>query len=152
MITRATGAGIRCLSLPAGFAVALAGGCAAGVPGAPAAGTQFDGTYAGQDSLVSGAAYQCGAPSYPETIAVRGGRFDYPYVVNSPRIVPMAVQVFADGTVHGQMQYGTEDYGPWRRDTFMTAWVTVTGRIDDTRLEATMTDLRCVRHLIARRG
>ena len=102
--------------------------------------------------LVSGGGYQCGAPSYPETIAVRGGRFDYPYVVNSPRTVPMAVQVVADGTVHGQMQYGTEDYGPWRQDSFMTAWVTVTGRIVDTTLEATITDLRCVRHLTARRG
>jgi hypothetical protein len=142
---RTIGARARYLSLLAG--AALVSGCA---PSVPAAGTQFDGTYAGQDTLVGGGGYQCGAPSFPETIAVRGGRFDYPYTVNAPRTAPLPVQVAADGTIHGQMQYGTSEYGPFRRDEFMPAWVTLDGRIVDTTLEATITDLRCVRRLTAR--
>jgi hypothetical protein len=152
MTTRAFGAGTGRLSLLAGFAVTLVAGCA-GPPGAappvPAAGPQFDGTYAGVDSLVSGAPYMCGAPSGPVTVVVRGGRFEYPFIVSPPRTSPMPVQVAADGTVSGQMQYGTEDYGP--RPRYMTAWVTVTGRIAGATLQATVTDLRCVRQLAARR-
>lgn len=152
MTTRSIGAGIGPLSLLAGCAFALAG--CAGLPGAapalPAAGSQFDGTYAGQNSLVSGWGFLCGAPSYPETIAVSGGRFDYPFAVNPPRTAPVAVQIAADGTFRGQMQYGTEDFGP--RSRYLTAWVTVTGRITGTMLDATVTDLRCVRRLTAQRG
>ena len=62
------------------------GGCAA--PAGPAAGTQFDGSYAGQNTLVRGGGYLCGATSYPERLTVRGGRFDYPFAVNPPRTVP----------------------------------------------------------------
>jgi hypothetical protein len=145
---RAIGNGAGCLPALAVLAAVLASGCA---PSLPSAGTQFDGTYTGLDSLVSGTPYQCGAPAYPETIEVRGGRFEYPFVVNWPRTAPMDVQVFADGTTHGQAQYGTDGYSRWRQD-FMTSWVTVDGRISDATLEATMADLRCVRHLTARRG
>jgi hypothetical protein len=150
MTIRAIGAGTRRLSLVAGFAGALLSGCA---PQVPFAGTQFDGVYAGPDSLVRGGGYECGPPSYPLTIAVHGGQFDYPYFVNLLRAAPLPVQVAADGTVHGQMQYGTSDYGLFRRDDeFRTAWVTLDGRIVDTTLEATIADLRCVRHLTARLG
>jgi hypothetical protein len=116
----------------------------------PVAGTQFDGVYAGQNAAVSGWGFWCGAPAYPETIAVSGGRFDYPFLVNPPRTAPVPVQVAADGTFAAQMQYGTEDPGP--RALYVNAWVTVTGRISATELDATVTDLRCVRRVTARRG
>ena len=90
---RASGSGMCRLSHLAGIAIALAGGCASHVP---VAGTQFDGTYAGQDTLVGGGGYQCGVPSYPQAIAVRGGRFDYPYPLNALRVAPLPVQVAAD--------------------------------------------------------
>jgi hypothetical protein len=149
----ATGTGISVL---AGCAVVLAGGCTT-VPGSPpptpalpAAGSQFDGVYAGQNDAVSGWGFLCGAPAYPQTIAVSGGRFDYPFQVNPPRTTPVAVEIAADGTFAAQMQYGTEDPGP--RTRYITAWVTVTGRIAAGELDATVTDLRCVRRLTAHRG
>jgi hypothetical protein len=124
------------------------GGCAA--PAGPPAGTQFDGAYAGQNTLIRGGGYLCGAPSYSERLTVRGGRFDYPFAVNPPRTVPLPVQIAADGTVAAQMQYGTEDYGPRSRPR--TAWVTVTGRVDGGMLAATIDDYRCTRRLMVRMG
>ena len=124
------------------------GGCAA--PAGPPAGTQFDGSYAGQNTLIRGGGYMCGAPSSSERLTVRGGRFDYPFAVNPPRTVPIPVQIAADGTFAAQMEYGTEDYGP--RSRFRTAWVTVTGRIDGGVLAATIDDYRCTRRLTAQIG
>jgi hypothetical protein len=141
-----------------GCAFVLACGCAA-VPGGPlpapapalpAAGTQFDGIYAGQNAAVSGWGFWCGAPAFPATIAVSDGRFDYAFPVNPPRTTPVAVQIAADGTFAAQMQYGTEEPGP--RARYINAWVTVIGRISATELDATVTDLRCVRRVTARRG
>jgi hypothetical protein len=153
MAPRPISAGTRRLALLAGCALGLAGGCV-GAPGAgpvaPAAGTRFDGTYAGQDSLLGGVAFQCGEPSRLETIAVHDGRFDYPFPVNPPRTTPLPVQIAADGTFWGQMQYGTEDFTP--RARYRTDWVTVAGRITGNGLEATMTNERCLRRLMAQRG
>jgi hypothetical protein len=144
------------LSALAGCAFVLAGGCATlpgatpAVPAVPAAGSQFDGIYGGQNNAISGWGFLCGAPAYAETIVVSGGRFDYPFLVNPPRTAPVPVQVAADGTFAAQMQYGTEDPGP--RALYVNAWVTVIGRISATELDATVTDLRCVRRVTARRG
>jgi hypothetical protein len=144
------------LSVLAGSAFVLAGGCATlpgvppAVPAVAAAGSQFDGIYAGQNDAVSGWGFLCGAPAYPETIVVSDGRFDYPFPVNPPRIAPVPVQIAADGTFAAQMQYGTEEPGP--RSRYITAWVTVSGRIAAGELDATVTDLRCVRRVAARRG
>ncbi len=126
----------------------LLGGCAASA--GPAAGTQFDGSYAGQSDLVRGGGFLCGAMNAPERLTVSGGRFDYPFAVNPPRTVPIPVQIAADGTFAAQMQYGTEDYGP--RARFRRAWVTVVGRIDGGMLAATIDDYRCTRRLTARIG
>jgi hypothetical protein len=155
MFKLSVGAGTG-ISALAACAVVLAGSCST-PPGAPppaaalpAAGSQFDGVYAGQNDAVSGWGFLCGAPAYPQTIAVSGGRFDYPFQVNPPRTTPVAVQIEADGTFAAQMQYGTEETGP--RSRYITAWVTVTGRIAADELDATVSDLRCVRRLTAHRG
>jgi len=133
------------------MAIVIAGvlsGCAA--PAGPPAGPQFDGSYAGQNTLIRGWGYMCGAPSYSERLTVRGGRFDYQFAVNPPRTAPIPVQIAADGTFAAQMQYGTEDYWPWSR--LRTAWVTVTGRVDGGTLAATIDDYRCTRRLMAQIG
>ncbi len=122
---------------------------AGAAPSLPAAGPPFDGTYIGQNTLVRGWGFVCDRPIYQQTITIRGGRFDYPFAVSPPRTAPLPVQVDADGTLHGQMLYGTEVYGP--SGLYMTAWVTLTGRITGSELDATITDQRCVRHLTARR-
>jgi hypothetical protein len=124
------------------------GGCAA--PAEPAAGTQFDGSYAGQNTLVRGWGDLCGTNTYSERLTVRGGRFEYPFAVNPPRTVPIPVQIAADGTFTTQMQYGTEDY--WPRSRLRTAWVTVTGRINGGMLAATIDDYRCTRRLTVQIG
>ena len=67
------------------------GGCAA--PAEPGAGTQFDGSYAGQSNLVRGGGFLCGATNSPESVTVSGGRFDYPFVVNAPRTVPIPARL-----------------------------------------------------------
>jgi hypothetical protein len=137
------------LALLAAWTLAVLGACAP--PTAPPAGTAFDGTYAGQATLVSGGpGFICGELAQPLTIVVRSGRFDYPFEFDPPRTTPLPVQIAADGTLNGQMQYGTVDYTP-RRD-YLTAWATVAGRVSGTTLEATVAGLRCVRRMVVQRG
>ena len=88
------------------FTLTLAG-CVATLPPMPPAGVQFDGNYVGQDTLISGVEFLCGTANLPERIEVQNGRFAYPFQVNPPRTAPLPVQIFEDGTVAGQMQYGT---------------------------------------------
>ena len=149
------GAGMG-LSLLAVSGVLLSAGCGAltgGTAPAPAiqaADTRFDGVYAGRNDAVSGWGFLCGPSAYAQTITVSGGRFDYPYPVSAPRTTPVPVQVAVDGTFVASIQYGTEDFGP--RSRYINAWVTVSGRITGSELDATVSDLRCVRRLTARRG
>jgi len=121
-------------------------------PSVPPAGSQFDGSYVGQDTLLSGVAFLCGAANLPESIEVKNGQFAYPFQVNPPRVAPLPVQVFADGTLAGQMQYGTllEEDSPWFGFP-RTDWVTLRGRITGAALDATITNIRCVRRLMAQR-
>jgi len=126
------------------------GGCAMATP-TPVAGTQYDGVYIGQDSLVSGVDFQCGAPALQEQFEVRGGRFYYPFQVSPPRVAPLPVLVATDGTVAGQMQFGTGDeIREFSRDS--VDWVYLRGGITGTTMDATITNMRCVRRLIAHRG
>jgi hypothetical protein len=122
-------------------------------PPVPAAGTQFDGSYVGQDTLLSGVAFLCGAADLPERIEVQNGQFAYPFQVNPPRVAPLPVQIFEDGTLAGQMQYGTLEDSPMLSfpRTPRTDWVTLRGRITGAALEATITNIRCVRRLRAQR-
>jgi hypothetical protein len=130
----------------------LLGGCAVGpgAPPAPAAGTEFDGQYLGQSTLTRGGGYLCGTPSSPASLVVRGGRFDYPFEVSPPRTASVPVQIAADGTFAGQMLYAAEDY--WPVSKVRNAWVTVSGRITDGTLDATIVDYRCARQLTAQRS
>jgi hypothetical protein len=129
----------------------LLGGCAAapGMPQVPAAGTVFDGSYAGRNTLIRGWGFICGAPDQSETLTVTGGRFDYPFEVWPPRTTPVPVQVAIDGTLAGQLLYGTEDFTPLTH--YRTAWVTVTGRISGGMLDATIIDDRCTHRLTAQK-
>jgi hypothetical protein len=125
-------------------------GCAIPSP-LPPAGTQYDGVYVGQDTLVSGVGFQCGAPNLQERLNVRGGRFDYPFQVSPPRIAALPVQVAADGVLAGQMQYGTGDeIREFSRDR--VDWVYLRGGIAGTTMDATITTMRCGRRLIAQRS
>jgi hypothetical protein len=141
------------ITLLTAYGLALAGcaGSAVTTPPVPAV-TQLDGSYVGQDTLLSGVAFLCGAANLPERIEVQNGQFAYPFQVNPPRAAPLHVQIFDDGTLAGQMQYGTllEEGSP----TFFfprTDWVTLRGRITGAELEATITNIRCVRRLRAQR-
>jgi hypothetical protein len=127
-------------------------GCVPTSPPMPPAGVQFDGSYVGQDALISGAEFLCGSANLPQRIEVQNGQFAYPFQVNPPRTAPLPVQIFEDGTVAGQMQYGTlleEDalIFPFPR----TDWVTLRGRVTGAMLDATITNIRCVRRLTVRR-
>jgi hypothetical protein len=130
----------------------LLAGCSTG-PAVPAAGREFDGTYTGENTLIRGGGYPCGDPAYAERLVVADGRFDYPFAVNPPRTAPLPVQIGADGTLAGQMQYLTEDYLSLRGSyNPLTTWVTLRGHISEGVLEATVTDYRCTRRLTARKG
>jgi hypothetical protein len=134
------------------FAMAITGLLAACAPAPPPAGTQFDGSYVGQNTLVSGGVnFICGAPNYSARLIVHDGRFDYPFSVNGPRYAPVPVQVAADGSFLGQMQYGPAYNEGLLFQQPRTAWVTVRGRIIDTTLDATIADDRCVRRVMAER-
>ena len=126
-------------------AVVLAA-CAAAAP--PAPGIQFDGSYIGQDTLVTGVPFQCGDPVLLQRFEVRGGQFYYPFQVSPPRAAPLPVWVRTDGSLAGQMQYGVETGLPFRQ-SFTTEWATLAGHITDGTLDATVTGFRCVRRLTA---
>ena len=131
------------------FGCLLAGAAGCSTP-APPVSAAFDGTYTGQDSLIGGGGYVCGLPMRDLIITVRNGEFDYPFQVAPPRDAPLPVRVAPDGMVTGQMQYGTSDYTPRRE--YITAWVSLSGRITATTLDATVVDLRCARRLVVRRN
>jgi hypothetical protein len=133
-----------------GGCAVLLGGCAITSETAPA-GTRYDGMYVSQDRLVSGAAFQCGAPELSETIEVRDGRFAYPFQVSPPRVVPLPVEIAADGKVAGQMQYGMDEelFGLSR---LIYDWALLRGQISGTAMDATVTTLRCARRLTGQRS
>ena len=134
------------LALLCGWLLAGAAGCAPPAPPSPA----FDGMYIGQDSLVRGGGFLCGLPTRDLSITIRNGEFDYPFQVAPPRTAPMPVRVVADGTVDGQLEYGTTQ--PAARREYVTAQAILSGRITGDTLEATISDLRCTRRLLARRS
>jgi hypothetical protein len=134
------------LAIFCGWLLAGASGCAPPPPPSPA----FDGMYAGQDSLVRGGGFLCGLPARDLSFTIRNGQFDYPFQVAPPRTAPLPVRVAADGTMTGVLEYGATDYTS--RRGFTTALAIVSGRITGGTLEATISDPRCTRRLVARRG
>jgi hypothetical protein len=127
---------------------AIFGGCTA-TPAPVPAGTRYDGRYVGQDTLVAGVAFLCGAPALPLDISVRDGRFDYPFQVSPPRAAALPVIIAADGTMAGQMQYGTgEEIPEFSRDRI--DWVYLRGRVSEAMMDATVSTERCVRRLTGR--
>jgi hypothetical protein len=120
------------------------------VPSGPPAGTQFDGVYTGQSTLVSGFGYVCGSPGYPFSVSVKDGRFVYAVFIppyDTPRV---PVQVRADGSLSGQSLYTAQDYSP-RGDDVMRTWITLSGHISGSTLDATARDERCARRLTLQR-
>jgi hypothetical protein len=126
----------------------LAAGCTG--PPVPAAGNQFDGTYQGDNRVVRGFGWRCDPPSSQDTVTVKAGRFNYTFVdqLAQPALIP--VQIAADGTFRGRIQYWTDTTNRNRSDG-LTAWAIVTGRINGTALEATVADFRCTRQLMLQR-
>ena len=118
-------------------------------PAIPAAGNQFDGTYQGDNRVVRGFGWVCAPPSYQDAVTVTAGRFNYTFVDQLAQPAPIPVQIAADGTFKGQIQYGTESNNPWIG--FIVVWAIVTGHINGTALEATVTDFRCTRQLMLQR-
>jgi hypothetical protein len=118
-------------------------------PAVATAGTAFDGVYQGENRVVRGSGFVCAPDVFLQSIIVRNGRFDYPFPVSPPYVVPLPVLIAADGSLAGQLQYGTEN--PSAASEFTTAWVLVRGRITGPTLDATVTDKRCTRHLLLQR-
>jgi hypothetical protein len=136
---------LACLLPP----LALVAGCATPAGAPPPAGTRFDGVYRGATELIPGVGFQCGQSDLPDRIIVRDGRFDFPFQVDPPRTTPIPVQIAADGSFAGRIQYGVVDYS--RFSDYRTAWATVTGRIHGNELDATETDYRCARRSVLQR-
>lgn len=133
-----------------GGCAAVLGGCAI-PPGPVPAGTQYDGIYVSQDTLVAGVAFQCGSPDLSGDIRVRDGRFEYPFQVSPPRVAPLPVTIAADGSMAGQMQYGTgQEIPEFSRDR--VGWVYLRGRVYGTAMQATITTMRCERRLTGQRS
>jgi hypothetical protein len=60
------------------------------------------------------------------------------------------VQIAADGTFRGQIQYWTDTYD-LNLSEGLTVWAIVNGRINGSALEATVADFRCTRQLMLQR-
>jgi hypothetical protein len=119
-------------------------------PAIPAAGNQFDGTYQGDNRVVRGFGWVCAPPSYQDAVTVTAGRFNYTFVdqLAQPALIP--VQIAADGTFRGRIQYRTDSTNENQGDG-LTVWAIVTGRINGTALEASVADFRCTRQLMLQR-
>jgi hypothetical protein len=126
-----------------GCLCALTGGCVA--PIAPA-GNQFDGTYQGDSRLIRGFGYVCALPAASTSVTVHGGRFDYIYDnYDLARPAPIPVQIAADGTFSGQIQYLVPSLNRW--GTTPAAWAMLRGRVAGKALDATLTDYHCTRQM-----
>jgi hypothetical protein len=137
----------RLLATVLGCVGLLTVGCTG--PPVPAAEDQFDGTYQGGNRVVRGFGWVCAPPSYQDGVTVTAGRFNYTFVDQLPQPALIPVQIAADGTLRGQIQYWIDSTS--QNDWGLTVWARVTGRIDGTALEATVTDFRCTRQLILQR-
>src|SRR5215469_18248656 len=117
----------------------------------PPAGPQFDGVYTGESTLIRGWGYDCSSPSYPLSLPVKDGRFVYTILVSPLGNPPVPVQIDADGSLHGQTIYKTEDY--WSRSSSVqNAWILINGHTNGSTLDATVQDYRCTRHLTLHRS
>jgi hypothetical protein len=125
----------------------LAVGC---TPPVPAAGNQFDGIYQGDNRVVRGFGWVCAPPSYQDAVTIKDGRFDYTFIDQLAQPAPIPVQIAADGTFRGQIQYWTDSYD-LNLSEGLTVWAIVTGRINGSALEATVADFRCTRQLMLQR-
>ena len=123
-------------------------GCV-GTASGPPAGPQFDGLYQGGSHIIRGGGPFCGTPAQPLALTVHDGQFDYPFLVNAPRTAPLRVQVFADGSFRGDMQFGLVD--PRVRGDYRTEWATVSGRITGATMEGTADNLECTRQVALQR-
>jgi hypothetical protein len=126
---------------------ALAAGCTG--PAVPVAGNQFDGVYQGENRAVRGFGWVCSPPSYQDAVTVNAGRFNYTFFDQLAQPARIPVQIAADGTFRGQIQYGTDSALRWAG--MIIVWATVTGRINGTTIEATVADFRCTRQLTLQR-
>ena len=132
-----------------GALLAPIGACATTADGPPA-GPQVDGIYTGESTLTRGWGYDCSSPAYPLSIPVKDGRFVYTILVSPLGNPPVPVQIYADGALHGQTVYKTEDY--WSRSSsVVNQWILINGHIDGSTLDATVQDYRCTRHLTLHR-
>jgi hypothetical protein len=134
------------------FALGCVGALAVGCTGPvlPAAGNQFDGIYHGDNRVVRGFGWVCAPPSYPDAVTVTAGRFNYTFIdqLAQPALIP--VQIAADGTFRGRIQYLTDSANESQTQG-LTVWAIVTGRINGTALEATVADFSCTRQLMLQR-
>ena len=137
----------RLLASVLGCVGLLAVGCTG--PPVPAAGDQFDGTYQGDNRAVRGFGWRCDSPNYQDAVTVKDGRFTYTFIDQLARPAPIPVQIAADGTFKGQIQYGTDATTSFGQT--ITVWAIVNGRINGTVLEATVIDYRCTRQLMLQR-
>jgi|SRR5277367_3815637 hypothetical protein len=132
-----------------GALLAPIGACATTAAGPPA-GPRVDGVYTGESTLTRGWGYDCSSPSYPLSIPVKDGRFDYTILVSPLGNPPVPVQIYADGSLHGQTIYKTEDY--WSgSSSVVNQWILINGHVDGSTLDATVQDYRCTRHLTLHR-
>jgi hypothetical protein len=97
-----------------------------GPPG-PVAGNQFDGTYQGDNRVIRGFGWVCAPRSYQDEVTVKDGRFDYTFIDQLAQPAPIPVQIAADGTFRGQIQYWTDSYD-LNLSEGLTVWAIVTGR------------------------
>jgi hypothetical protein len=118
---------------------------------APNAGTQFDGTYVGANTLTrgTGAAWVCGPDTAPGLVTVGAGDFNYVVPITGPTPVVVHVRLHGDGSFSGSTEYFEVESGLFRGPL---AWVTVVGHVTGTAMDAQVDTLNCGRHLSLQRG
>lgn len=147
-MTQRAHAGRSSLRVAGCLAAAWLAGCAF-VPQAPPAGPQFDGRYVGHSTLTRGWGFACGIADLPRQIAVRDGRFAFPFEQQAPYVTLVPVQVRADGTFDKTYYYTTPDLVPWRTDAPVS--MDIAGRIAGNTLAARETEFRCSRTVLLHR-
>jgi hypothetical protein len=115
----------------------------------PDAGSQFDGTYIGANTVSRGGNGYCGPDTEAASVVVSTGNFSFPFPISGPQPVVVPVRLRADGSFSGGAEYFESEPGLFRGPL---AWVTIVGHIAGATLDVQVASLRCSRHLSLRRS
>jgi hypothetical protein len=150
MLPKPLAAALIALASAASGPTSLALGAQASIDAAPAvaAGTyRFDGAYAGYSTITRGFGTPCTNPNLSPGLIVSEGRFSYPFWTAEGQELHIPVQIRADGSFSGSLEYQTDSF-----DVARAVRAGIRGRILGQTLQGLETDLRCSHQFVLQKN